>query len=213
MARHQHLIVFAREPRIGRVKRRLAAGLGMVGAGFWYRRQLDALLRRLAGPQPWRRHLFITPGTARHAPIWPRGWAVRAQGTGDLGQRMHRALSAPPAGPVVLVGSDIPDIEIRHIQTAFRALDHADVVLGPAVDGGYWLIGLARRRPPPAFGQVRWSTPHALADTIGGFDRRTKIILLETLRDVDKVADLAASKIGVRLRTRGRTVRVRAGAA
>lgn len=190
MSRHNHLIVFAREPRIGKVKRRLSKGLGAVAATFWYRRQLFGLLRRLGGTRGWRRHLFVTPGGARHARIWPRGWITHPQATGDLGERMRRALSQLGPGPVVLVGSDIPDIQPRHIQAAFRALARADVVLGPAADGGYWLIGVKGRRAPPRFGPIRWSSEHALADTIAGFPSGTGVALLETLRDVDEARDL-----------------------
>ena len=190
MSRRNHLIVFAREPRIGRVKRRLSKGLGAVAATFWYRRQLRDLLRRLAPPTTWRRHLFVTPGGARHARIWPRGWITHAQGPGDLGQRMYHALCNLGPGSVVLIGSDIPDIQKSHIQAAFRALGRADVVLGPAADGGYWLIGARGRRSPPRFGPIRWSSEHAMADTIAGFPSSTKVILLETLRDVDEARDL-----------------------
>lgn len=190
MSRHEHLIVFAREPRIGRVKRRLSKGLGAVAATIWYRRQLATLLRRLGSGASWRRHLFVTPPSSRHAGIWPRGWTLHAQVTGDLGARMHQALASAGTGPVVLVGSDIPDIRTRHIQAAFRALGHADVVLGPAVDGGYWLIGVRGRRAPPRLRPIRWSSQYAMADTIAGFPPGTKVILLETLRDVDEARDL-----------------------
>ena len=194
MSRQNHLIVFAREPRIGRVKRRLSKGLGVVAATFWYRRQLSSLLRRLESAPMLRRHLFITPRTARSARIWPKGWNICLQVEGDLGTRMHRAMSALSPGPVVLVGSDIPDIQPLHIQAAFRALGQADVVLGPSADGGYWLIGMRRRRSPPLFGSIRWSSKHAMADTIAGFPIGTKMTLLETLRDVDEVSDLVGER-------------------
>jgi rSAM/selenodomain-associated transferase 1 len=194
MIRRNHLIVFAKEPRIGRVKRRLAAEIGSVAATFWYRRQLANLLRRLNGAEPWHRHLFVTPGTARAKPIWPQGWTHHAQGSGDLGARMRHALAAPSSGPVVLIGSDIPDIKPHHIRAAFRALARADMVFGPAHDGGYWLIGMRRRRKPPPFGPVRWSGPHAMADTVEGFGRHNKVLLLETLADVDVVGDLTVAR-------------------
>src|SRR5437764_400156 len=93
--------------------------------------------------------------------------AAIGQGSGDLGARMRRALAACPPGPVVLVGSDIPEITQAHIVDAFRVLGRDDLVFGPTCDGGFWLIG-ARRSPrlPPLFGAVRWSTPHALKDTL-----------------------------------------------
>lgn len=193
MSRHCHLIVFAREPRVGRVKLRLSKGIGVVAATFWYRRQLSGLLRRLGRGPTFRHYLFITPGSAHNSNIWPRGWITQPQATGDLGARMHRALSQLGPGPVVLVGSDIPDIQSRHIQAAFRALGRADVVLGPAVDGGYWLIGTSGRRAPPRLGRIRWSSEHALADTIAGFPPGTKVSLLETLQDVDEARDLESA--------------------
>ncbi len=208
--RRNHLIVFAREPRIGRVKRRLAASIGNVAAGFWYRRQLSDLLRRLSGSGVWRCHLHVTPVTALRSSIWPRPWQVHAQSSGDLGVRMRRALSLPRPGRVVLIGSDIPDIAPRHIRAAFRALGRADIVLGPAADGGYWLVGAHRRRAPPSFAAVRWSTSHALADTVEGLPHGTTVLLLDdTLADVDTATDLAAH----RLTQRGQRSRARANEA
>jgi glycosyltransferase A (GT-A) superfamily protein (DUF2064 family) len=95
-----------------------------------------------------------------------------------------------------VIGSDAPDISRPLIAKAFAALRRSDVVVGPATDGGYWLIGL-RRRPVPVsrlrpglFRQVRWSGPHALADTLAGLDRRLVIAEIDTLSDIDTPADL-----------------------
>ncbi len=114
-----------------------------------------------------------------------------AQQRGDLGRRMDRAMRGFGPGPVVLVGSDIPDISARHIAAAFRALGRHDAVFGPADDGGYWLVGL-RRRPahPDPFSPVRWSSRHALADTVANLGRRYDHVLLETLTDIDDAASL-----------------------
>ena len=108
------------------------------------------------------------------------------QGGGDLGRRMRRVIAAAPPGPVVLVGSDIPALEARHVAAAFRLLGACDLVFGPAMDGGFWLVG-ARRRPrlPFLFGRVRWSGPHALADTLAGLPRGLAIGFVESLEDVD----------------------------
>ena len=104
---------------------------------------------------------------------------------------MGRILRSLPPGPVAIIGADIPGIDRPRIARAFAALGRADAVLGPAPDGGYWLIGLKRTAPPPArlFESVRWSTEHAMADTIAtlGTDR---IALIDTLRDVDEATDL-----------------------
>ena len=96
-----------------------------------------------------------------------------------------------PPGPVVVIGTDIPDIGPDHVEAAFRALGRREAVFGPADDGGYWLIGL-RRRPfcPRLTGPVRWSTAHARADTESLLGRRVRAAKLETLIDVDNAESL-----------------------
>ena len=113
------------------------------------------------------------------------------QGRGDLGRRMDRALRRPPPGGVVLVGADIPGMTAAHLAAAFRALGSRPYVLGPATDGGYWLVG-ARRRPafPYAFADVRWSTEHALADTLRNLPPGS-VAEVARLHDVDRAEDLA----------------------
>ena len=182
-----HLVVMAKAPRLGRVKRRLAAAVGDQAALAFYRRALAGLLRRVGRDPRWRCWLYVTPDRAMSCGrLWPRGLPRRPQGQGDLGRRMARPFAELPPGAVVIVGSDIPGIARRHILEAFRQLGRHDAVLGPASDGGYWLIGL-RRRPhtPRPFRGVRWSSPHALADTVAGFDARHTLALLEELEDVD----------------------------
>jgi hypothetical protein len=90
-------------------------------------------------------------------------------------------------GPVVIVGSDIPDIAPAHIARAFAALGDHDFVFGPAADGGFWLVGARRRPAVPAglFDGVRWSTPHALADTLAGLPKTARVAMIATLDDVD----------------------------
>ena len=96
-----------------------------------------------------------------------------------------------PVGPVCIIGADIPGIHPRHIARAFHALGRTDATFGPAPDGGYWLIGLKRSRaiPPTLFRNVRWSTEHAMADTIATLSGFT-ISTITPLRDVDTAADL-----------------------
>lgn len=103
---------------------------------------------------------------------------------------MARVLRELPPGPVVIVGSDIPGIGAAQVEQAFRRLGDHDWVLGPAGDGGYWLIG-ARRRPALRlpFQGVRWGGPHARADTLANLKRR-RVALLGELDDVDTGADL-----------------------
>ncbi|MEN8195344.1 MAG: DUF2064 domain-containing protein, partial [Pseudomonadota bacterium] len=87
---------------------------------------------------------------------------------------------------VVIVGSDIPDVAPAHIDRAFAALGGHDTVFGPAVDGGYWLVGARRRPRTPGdlFSGVRWSTPHALGDTLANLGGASHA-LVDTLEDID----------------------------
>jgi rSAM/selenodomain-associated transferase 1 len=183
----RHLILFVREPQLGSGKRRLAQDIGDVATVRFERMMIALLLRRLAADRRWRLHIAVTPDKARrHARHWRRGVDVTGQGDGDLGVRMRRALAACPPGPVVLVGGDIPALTPRHIAAAFCLLGGRDLVFGPAEDGGFWLVG-ARRSPrlPALFEQVRWSSPHALADTLAGLPQRVAVGFVDRLEDVD----------------------------
>jgi len=185
----------AKAPRIGRVKSRLAKGIGRVGAWAFYRQTLAAVSRPLAADPRWTTWLAVSPDGAVHEDrVWPVQSPRFSQGEGDLGQRMGRAMDIMAPGPVVIIGADIPDIRPPHITSAFAALGHADAVFGPADDGGYWLVGLKRRPKVSAiFENVRWSTEHALNDTFANLPKDAKIVLLETLTDVDEASDLASS--------------------
>lgn len=189
-----NLVVFARAPRLGTVKRRLARQVGMVEALRFHRDNTGRLLRRLGRDRRWRTWLAVTPDRDADRPggLWPGRFTVVPQGPGDLGARMGRLFQHLPGGPVAIVGSDIPGIECRHVAEALRALGAHDWVLGPAADGGYWLIG-ARRTGPlrTPFADVAWGSDRALADTLANL-RDQRVALLPTLADVDRAEDLAA---------------------
>lgn len=179
------LVIFARTPRRGAVKRRLAASVGDAAALRFHRLTLEALVRRLARDPRWRTVLCVTGGSYR----WPRGVRRRLQGRGGLGARMARAIAAMPPGPVVLVGSDIPDLRPAHVARAFRVLARHHAVFGPARDGGYWLVGVRDRALlRNLFHGVRWSTPLALADTVANLPPGRSHALVDKLADVDDEA-------------------------
>ena len=186
----RHLILFARRPQLGAVKRRLAADIGAVGAHIFYRRTLHDVAWRLGRDPRWKTWLAVTPDSAAgEAGMWPVPPAlpIIGQGAGDLGARMARPLHRFPPGPVVIVGSDIPDIEASDIAAAFRALGNHDLVFGPAADGGYWLVGARRqpRAPQHLFGGVRWSSAHALADTLANVPPKFRVAMLDERSDID----------------------------
>ncbi len=179
------VIVFARAPRLGTVKRRLARDIGDRAALRFYRANLVRLLRALKRDRRFRTVLAATPDYVRVR--WPIRVPIMAQGGGDLGHRMHRACKRH--GRVAIVGTDIPALNAEDVALAFRTLGRAQAVFGPSDDGGYWLVALSPRRPAQPFAGVRWSTEHALADTLANFAGR-RVVLLRTLRDVDTGADL-----------------------
>lgn len=171
------LIIFARAPRLGGGKSRLARDIGAMAALRFERLMLARGLRRFGRDQRWRFVLAITPDQeARQLGAVP-------QGRGDLGVRMRRAMVACRPGPVVLVGTDIPGLAAAHIAKAFALLGGYDIVFGPASDGGFWLVGARHRMPD--FGAVRWSSRHALDDALANLPRSLSVGFAATLDDVD----------------------------
>lgn len=190
MRRRQHLAVLLKAPRLGQVKTRLAAGIGALAALRFHRATASRLIRLVARDPRWRASLWLSPATGlRQRDLPLMGLKRFDQGRGDLGRRMARVFRRLPPGPVVLVGTDVPELGASEIARAFQLLGRHDAVFGPARDGGYWLVGLdARLRRRPPFRDVRWSTHHALADTLAQL-RRARIALLDPLDDVDTEAD------------------------
>ncbi|MEL7462130.1 MAG: TIGR04282 family arsenosugar biosynthesis glycosyltransferase [Pseudomonadota bacterium] len=182
-----------KEPRPGRVKTRLGREIGHVAAAWWFRHQVAGLIKRVRDPR-WQLVLAVAPDAEGLASrIWPKDVPRIPQGQGDLGDRMGRILRGLPPGPVVIIGADIPGVTPAHIWRAFRALGTAPSVLGPAPDGGYWLVGLQRCSAVPSrlFEGVRWSSANARADTAATLP--SPIAQVDTLRDVDTKADLERS--------------------
>jgi rSAM/selenodomain-associated transferase 1 len=194
---NRQLFIMIKEPRAGRVKTRLGAGIGMTRAAWWFRHQSRRLIHKLGRDPRWQTVLAVSPDTeGLQSRIWPADLPRWPQGQGDLGDRMGAIFRNAPIGPVVIIGADIPGITPALIEKAFRALGDHDAVFGPATDGGYWLVGMKRgTRAVPAhlFENVRWSTKHALADTVASLSG-AQVAMLDTLRDVDVAADLKLIK-------------------
>lgn len=185
------LVIMVKEPHPGRVKTRLGKGIGLTASAWWFRHQTRALLRRIEDPR-WQTILAVSPDQeGLRSRIWPAHLPRVAQGRGNLGDRMARLLRGLPAGPVCIIGGDIPGITRVRIAEAFHALGNHEAVFGPAPDGGYWLIGLKRARPPAPdiLQNVRWSSEHALADSARSLGNVT-IATVATLQDVDTAEDL-----------------------
>ena len=186
------LVIFVKAPRPGLVKTRLARSIGANEACAAYRTLMETLLRNME-KMPGVELRFTPDDAAPEIQGWLRkGWKSRPQGPGDLGERLQRAFAeafAEGAKTVVLIGSDCPAITREDIHTASSKLKEHDLILGPAVDGGYWLIGL-RSPQPELFKGMPWSTDMVLGETL----RRARAMnlsvdLLRILADIDTKRD------------------------
>ena len=190
------VVVFAKAPVAGTVKTRLAGALGAAGAARLAARMLESAAacagEAALGPvevccAPDASHPAFTALARSTPPV-----ALTAQGDGDLGRRMQRAFERALASEsrAIVIGTDAPALDAAYLRDAAIALQAHDAVIGPAVDGGYALIGL--RRPAAAlFDGVEWSTPRVLAQT----RERLRILgwrwaELAPLHDIDEPADL-----------------------
>ena len=183
----RHLAIFVKEPRLGRAKARLARDVGHAEAWLFYRRLVRRVLPPLARDARWSAWLATAPDAWQgQEPFWPVALPCLPQGPGDIGQRMLRIFRSLPPGPAIIVGSDIPNLAPEHVERGFKALGRADMVLGPATDGGFWLIGLsARARAINPFQGARWSSPWALVDTERALPAGFRLALVDRLADVD----------------------------
>ena len=182
----------AKHPVPGRVKTRLAAALGADAACALYRAFVLDLAERL-GALPYAVTWAYTPGDAPFAALLPRA-RCRPQRGRDLGERLAAAIAdelAAGPGPVLAIGADAPHLPETALAEAASALGRdADVVLGPAADGGYYLIGL-RAPAPGLFAGIDWSTDGVLEATLARAQAAALAVhFLPPSFDVDRPADL-----------------------
>jgi len=191
------IVIFAKAPLPGRTKTRLIPALGAEGAAALARSMLESTIREasVAKVGPLELCTCPAPDHADWQGHLPDGRvALSAQGDGDLGTRMARAAKRVIAAesPILLIGTDCPELDRHRLREAARQLESHDVVLHPTHDGGYALIGL-RRFDPSLFDGIEWSGPTVAADTIQRIEALGWSSWLgETLRDIDEPADLAA---------------------
>jgi len=197
-----HLLIFARHPELGRVKTRLAAGIGAEAALAVYR-ELLAHTRSATQNLEARKTVWLAeaPQSSTDEPEpWP-GYEQRLQFPGDLGTKMQTAFShafAQGATAVLIIGTDCPGLTEALLRDAYAALATHDIVLGPAEDGGYYLLGM-KELYEDLFLNKSWSTDSVRAHTLADADRLGLTVWqLPVLRDVDDAADLAAWRTAAR---------------
>lgn len=188
--------LFAKFPEPGRVKTRLAESIGLIAAAeLTVAMTADLLDRfRLTADRRWLGYSPATPDAERHfRQAAGPGWELWPQPESDLGGRMHSFLAAANPGPrdvAVLIGSDSPTLPEAIVAEAFTKLHNADCVLGPATDGGYYLIG-CRGAPAAIFTQINWSRPTVLSQTVEqGTASALRLAELPPWYDIDTLQDL-----------------------
>lgn len=191
------IAVFAREPVLGKVKTRLLEALGEQQALALYQQMVARTTRCIDASQLAQLDLWVTSNPSHETFLTLcNEMNIYIQKGADLGARMAFAIDHTLAGQglesVLIVGTDCPVMDASYLHSALTALrDGNEVVIGPAEDGGYVLIGMARLLPE-LFAGIPWGTDRVLAETLARLARMgTKYQLLPTLWDVDVPADLA----------------------
>ncbi len=195
LQRTDRLIIMTKYPEPGQTKTRLIPALGSQGAANLHR-QLG--LNTVAVGAEFNPEIRYAGGDETLMRDWLGDFQFAKQGSGDLGDRMSRAFADGFANDsmsgccrIVMIGTDCPGIDAKLIQTAFATLLTADLVLGPATDGGYYLIGL-RSFYPQLFKTIIWSTETVLSETLTiANQHKISYELLPMLSDIDRPEDLA----------------------
>ncbi len=191
----QKLIIFVKAPREGLVKTRLAASIGAPAAALAYRTLMKRLIDRLREIPAVELRYAPDDALSEIQPWLQSAWTARPQGDGDLGSRLDRAFAeafAEHADKVVVIGSDCPTVTARDIRQAWTGLSKHDLVLGPATDGGYWLIGL-RKHAPRLFESIPWSTDTVFRETLKrAKETRLSLHHLRERKDIDTAQDWLA---------------------
>jgi hypothetical protein len=188
------LIIFARYPEAGFVKTRLAKSIGKKAAASIYRLFVELLLKR-TDKMASERLIFYAPANKRdEISSWlDKDSKLYPQRGDDLGQRMSNAFRfafAEGTRKTVIVGTDIPLLSTEVILAAFKELENRQCVIGPSLDGGYYLLGLSHL-DGRIFENIHWGTDRVLDQTLGVVKRlRLTYSLLEKHFDVDDIGDL-----------------------
>lgn len=196
-----HLLIFTRYPVPGQTKTRLIPALGKEGAALLQRRLTEhcvAIARQLTAIMPLKITVAYTGGTGMQMQQWLGGdLHYHPQGDGNLGDRLWQAFQmafTQGSEKVMAIGSDCPFLSPDLLHTALIALDTNHVVIGPAQDGGYYLLGLKSPNAPAAnyFHAIDWGTEQVYAQTLAKITQNgDRPYVLPMLSDIDRPEDLA----------------------
>lgn len=188
------LIIFTRNPEFGKVKTRLAAGIGEEAALRLYQILLQHTFE-VTKDLNCNKAVYYSEAIPEND-LWERGnFQKKHQQGKDLGQRMENAFKnafSEGYSKAVIIGSDLYDLQEEDLKKAFLALDKNDVVIGPAQDGGYYLLGM-KKLNSAVFQNKKWSTSEVLKETLEDL-KNEKVCLLEIRNDIDTLEDLKQHK-------------------
>lgn len=192
---NNHLIIFAKNPVLGKVKTRLAATVGDEKALSVYRELLQHTCDVSA--QVDANKLVFYSDFINNKDLWDQpNYIKKLQKEGDLGTRMSDAFenTLKENTKVIIIGTDCKELTPDILSQAFNTLNYVDVVIGPAFDGGYYLIGM-KTMEESLFQGIDWSTSSVLEQTVNKLNRqKLSYVLLKTLSDIDTEEDLKKSK-------------------
>lgn len=181
------LYIFAKAPAMGKAKTRLAADIGKVHAHRLYRTMLAKVIRQVQDPR-WETVIMATPVRAiGTVPEWSE-LPQNPQAQGSLSPRLAAVFTG--RGPVIVIGTDCPQVTRNDIAAGFKALKKHAAVFGPADDGGFWLMGMNAPVKPHVFDNVRWSHEDTLSDVEANI--KGSVHHLRALIDVDDLKALQA---------------------
>lgn len=197
----ERLILFTRYPEPGKAKTRLIPALGAEAAAEIHRQMTEhtlAQVKPLQRSRPLTVEIWFAGGDRTRMQNWlGSDITYQLQPEGDLGDRMAQAFQRAFDGGMktaIIIGTDCPELTDALLTEAFQALQQTDVVLGPAADGGYYLIGL-RRLVPKLFKTIAWSTDRVFQQTVDiANNLNLSLTTLPTLTDVDRPDDLLVWK-------------------
>ena len=185
------LIIFARKPQLGKVKTRLAATVGTENALAVYEKLL-LHTRTVAKETGIDTYVFLTEQTDDD--FW-KDFYTELQAGATLGERMQQAfhfLFLKEYNECIIIGSDCPSLSSEIVNAAFYELQKNDVVIGPATDGGYYLLGM-KTLTPALFQNIHWSTEKVFSQTIRAIEKqKISYAQVATLNDVDEEKDVPA---------------------
>jgi rSAM/selenodomain-associated transferase 1 len=196
-SRKQHLIIFTPYPEAGKTKTRLIPALGDIGAANLQKQMTEHTIlevNKLQHKSAIAVKVRFTGGNGELMQNWfGLDFVYQTQGEGDLGERMMRSLADAfdnSAEDVIIINTDCPGLNSQILTTAFEQLQCFDLVLGPALDGGYYCSGL-QQLIPELFSQIQWGTAQVFSQTVEIAQKiNLSSVYLTTLADVDRPEDL-----------------------